>query len=129
MRTWPVFHAFERVRFADLVLLVVLRVGFVLIQVGIGFVALRLFHIAVPLAEVALYEPMVIFIRSIPLSVSGLGTTQVAMRDFYEAYASVPLIDAYSTATIFLYLASRLLIATRYVKRVMAELRVPVTEV
>ena len=71
--------------------------------------------------------PVLTVVGTIPLSISGLGTTQVLMERFYAPFvtdgrAPVPVIDACSTAMIFGYIVVRLLIAAPFLRQVLAEL-------
>lgn len=72
--------------------------------------------------------PILTVVGTIPISVSGIGTTQVLMRSLYAPFvtdgrAPGPVIDAYSTAMIVGYIAARLLVAGPYLRRITAELR------
>lgn len=72
--------------------------------------------------------PILTVVGTIPISVSGIGTTQVLMRSLYAPFvtdgrAPGPVVDAYSTAMIVGYIAARLLVAAPYLRRISMELR------
>lgn len=71
--------------------------------------------------------PILTVVGTIPISVSGLGTTQVLMRSLYAPFVTDrepgPVIDAYSTAMIVAYILVRLLVAAPFLRAVARELR------
>lgn len=90
--------------------LCLLRMAFVSLYVFSNYFLLRAFGIAVPLGDLFVYQPILAFIIFIPISVAGLGSTQVVMRHFYGPYApsgAWAVVDAYSTATIVMFVLMR----------------------
>jgi uncharacterized membrane protein YbhN (UPF0104 family) len=83
----------------------------------IQFCFLGLFNIKVPLLMLVVFVPVTTLIQIIPVSIGGLGTTQLAMREFYAPFVATPglppeaVVDAYSTAAIFGFIIYRLLLA------------------
>jgi hypothetical protein len=64
-----------------------------------SYLALRAFNVRVPLGDAALRLPIVYFIAVLPISVQGLGTTQMAWKVFFAQYAPGP--PEVQVATIF----------------------------
>lgn len=122
LRGWAIFTAFGRARMRDWGVLLAMRLALVLIYTVLNYVMLHLFGVPVPFSVMLLYNPVLTFIGTIPVTVSGIGTTQVAMRELYGSFATVPRVDAFSTSAIFLYQITRLIIASAYVGRVRREL-------
>lgn len=122
LRSWTIFSAFARATLRDWAALLWMRLVLVMLYTLLNFALLRLFGVPVPFSVILLYNPVLTFIGTIPITVSGIGTTQVAMRELYGPFATVPRVDAFSTTTIFLYQLTRLLIASAYVRRVRREL-------
>lgn len=122
LRAWSIFAAFSRASLRDWGLLLAMRLVVVLLYTVLNYVLLHLFGVPVPFGVMLLYNPVLTFIGTIPITVSGIGTTQVAMRELYGAFAAVPRIDAFSTSAIFLYQITRLAIGSVYVSRVRREL-------
>lgn len=96
---------------------VALRILFLLQYLAAQYVFLRLFGVEIPVIRLLVYQPLLTFVQIIPISISGLGTTQVVMRHFYSPYVSAGprypsgIIDAFSTTSIFAFLFFRLLVA------------------
>ena len=67
-------------------------------------------------------------VGTLPISVSGVGSTQLLMRQFYAPFvvtaaAAGPVIDAYSTLQIATYLVVRIAVALPFFGPIAAELR------
>jgi len=96
---------------------VALRVLFLLQYLAAQYLFLMLFGVDVPLVRLLVYLPLLTFIQIVPVSISGLGTTQLVMRHFYARYvvsaAAYPagVIDAFSTAAIFGFIVFRIVVA------------------
>ena len=93
-----------------------LRILFLLQYLAAQYIFLRLFGVDIPVVRLLVYQPLLTFIQIIPISISGLGTTQVVMRHFYSPYVGSGshhpgIIDAFSTTSIFAFLVFRLLVA------------------
>ena len=76
-----------------------------------------LFAIHVPFKLLVVYVPLTTFIQIVPISICGLGPTQLAMRELYTPFVTPSglspeaVVDAYSTASIFGLLLFRILLA------------------
>jgi uncharacterized membrane protein YbhN (UPF0104 family) len=88
LRSWRIFHAFRLARLADWAWLAALRLPMVLLYVTISWLYAGLFGIDVPFASMVLLQPIVIFVGTVPITIAGLGTTQVVMRAVYGPFAS-----------------------------------------
>ena len=127
LRSWRIFHAFRRARLADYGWLTGLRLVFVLLDILLMWVFLRLFGVAIPLPAMLALHPIVILLWTLPVSIAGLGTVQVAMRLLYAPFADpgivdpVPVIDACSTTMIFTTVLARVLIGYASLRRVSHE--------
>lgn len=108
--------AFKTIRVRDLLLITSLRMIFVSEYILMTWALLRCFRFTIPLAEVAVYNPILGLIGFIPISISGIGTTQIVAREFFAPFAppdidAIAAVDAYSTASIFSVLLVRIVIA------------------
>ncbi len=65
----------------------VVRVPHLLVLLVWHFVALRCFHIEVPGHVAVLYLPVVFAVASLPISVQGLGTSQMAAKYFFSEFS------------------------------------------
>ena len=125
--------AFRRFSLAAYLRYLLLRMAFVSLYVFSNFFLLRSFSIEVPLGDLFVYQPILAFIIFIPISVAGLGSTQVVMRVFYEPFVAQGLlptavVDAYSTSTIVMFVLMRSvigLVSMPWVSRALREERDP----
>jgi len=110
-----IMSAFRMLDFKDYLLMNLLRVGFVSLYAVMAWFFMHAFRFDIPFSELLVYQPILGLIVILPISVSGLGSTQVVMRQFFVSYAPpgidpVAAIDAYSTATIVAVLLMRVVI-------------------
>ena len=83
----------------------------------VQYVLLLLFDVDIPFQRLLAYVPVLTFIQIVPITVSGLGTTQLAARRFYGPYVDAALrspravVDAATTAGIVGILTIRVVIA------------------
>jgi hypothetical protein len=123
--------AFRTLRARDLAAFTSLRVVFIAEYIVMTWAMLKCFRFTIPLFDVFVYNPIVGLIGFIPISVSGLGTTQVVSREFYAPFAPIGVdgiaaVDAYSTASILAVLLVRILIALACLPSVTRSARAPV---
>jgi len=107
----------------DLTVSLILRVGFILATVAAVVVFLMSFGFDVPFFVVSVYESILSLVYALPISVSGLGSAQIVMREFYAAFApdgvdAVSAVDAFSTAVITGELAVRIVIGLAFLPTV-----------
>lgn len=88
LASWPVFHLLLNIGIAGHVKAMGVRLPHIAALVVFTYTALRAFGVDVPLAEAALFLPIVYFLAVLPLSVQGIGPTQGAMVYFFTRYAS-----------------------------------------
>lgn len=122
LRSWSIFAAFRNATVQSHAVFVLMRFLFILLYVGLQYVSLHLFGVKVPLGELMMYNAIITLIGTLPISVSGLGTTQVAMLEFYGDYGTDAQILAYSTAMIVMFAASRAAIGYWFLPRLSREL-------
>ncbi|MCO4761476.1 MAG: flippase-like domain-containing protein [Myxococcales bacterium] len=112
----------------DMVVGVTMRAGFVLLYVGANYLLMQTFGMTPRIGALLVLVPVLTVVGVVPLSVSGIGTTQILMRTLYAPFvadgrAAGPVIDAWSTAMIFGFIAVRLVVAAPFLPKVLAELR------
>lgn len=99
-----VFHIFREAKAWDYVLLFLYRAP-VLAVVVCGYnLAVMSFNAHIDWVYILLYNPIILFVGSLPLTPAGLGTSQVLMLRFYQDVTTGPLIEsgAVSAANILL---------------------------
>jgi len=112
---------------------VLLRVAFVMGYVLVHYLGLWAFGAEPSLPRLLVVVPVLTVVGVVPLSVSGIGTTQVLMRLLYapmfvDGREPGPVIDAYSTASIFGFMIVRLLIAAFFLRTVLRDMKGDDTE-
>jgi len=108
------FSAFRALTAGRIAAIVVLRACFISLYVMQTWMNLKAFHIDVPLDDAFVFNPILGLVGFIPISVSGIGTTQFLARGFFGPFVPVDptlageaatramhaTVDAYSTAAI-----------------------------
>ncbi len=88
LRNLRIFHAFREARVVDYLWLIGLRLGLLLVYVTFTWQIAACFNLQIPFGAMLTLQPIVMLVGTIPVSVAGLGTTQMAMRVFYGGFAS-----------------------------------------
>lgn len=112
----------------DMVVGVSIRAGFVTLYVLANYLLMQSFGLEPTIGALLVMVPVLTVVGVVPLSVSGLGTTQILMRTLYAPFvtdgrAPEPVIDAWSTVMIFGFILVRLVIAAPFLPKMLAELR------
>ncbi len=83
------------------------------------FIALRCFNVIVPVYVAVLYLPVVFAVASLPISVQGLGTSQVAAKYFFTEFAAAgeESVLAYSLSMTAISTASNLIMGLLFLGR------------
>lgn len=107
---------------------VAMRAVLVLSYAAINMALMRTFGMNPDWGRMLVVLPVLTVVGTIPLSVSGIGTTQVLMRVLYAPFVQDgrdpgPVIDAWSTAMIIGFILARLVVAAPFLRRILGELR------
>lgn len=107
---------------------VLLRSGLVLGYTASAYLIMRTFGMTPDWPRMFVAVPIITVVGTLPISVSGLGTTQMMMRSFYAPFVTDGrdpqfVVDAFSTCLIVGYISCRLLVAAPFLRSVLAELR------
>lgn len=110
-----------------------LRIVLVLAYTLSGAVVMLAFDMQPQWGRLFVAMPILIVVGTVPISVNGIGTTQVLMRSLYAPFvvggrAPGPVIDAYSSAMIIGFIVCRLVIAAPFLRSVLSELQQRATE-
>lgn len=112
----------------DMLVGVVLRVGFILFYATAAYLQMGTFGMTPQWGRIFVALPILTVVGTIPISVSGYGSTQVLMRSFYAPFvpagqSAVAVVDAFSTLYITGYMVFRLVLAAPYFRAIASELR------
>ncbi len=102
----PVFKLFHEAKLRDFLLIAIYRAVYFSTFIFFFYLGVRAFNMDIPLLTLAGVVPAILFIGSIPITPSGLGTVQAAMLYFFKSYSTEPNILAFS----IVYSASILLL-------------------
>jgi uncharacterized membrane protein YbhN (UPF0104 family) len=91
VREFRIFYPFRESRVLDYPFFILLRTLFVVQYVFIHWGFLKVFGIHVPISHLLVYVPILTFIGVLPISIAGLGTTQVALRHFIAPYPPIAM--------------------------------------
>ncbi len=122
------WSSFRAIGLSGIFLLLGVRALLLMAYLVMNFCFLRVFDIGVPFERMLVYSPILSLVGFIPISISGIGSTQVVMRFFYAAYVPVGLdavatVDACSTVALLSVLMVRIgisLVCMPSVSRMMA---------
>ena len=128
LRALPLLRPIAAVRPRAMLAGVAMRAAFVMLYVANTYGVMLAFGMQPRLDLLLLYVPILSVVGVVPLSVSGIGTTQILMRTFYAPMVAAgrapgPVIDAFSTALIIGFIVIRLGVALPFLPRILAEIR------
>lgn len=107
---------------------VAMRSVLILLYAVAAFFTMRAFQMRPEWGRLFIALPITTVVGTLPISVSGVGSTQLLMRQFYAPFvvtaaAAGPVIDAYSTLQIATYLVFRIAVALPFFGPIASELR------
>lgn len=105
-----------------------LRSGLIGLYTGTVWMLVQPFGMVPQAGRLLIALPIITVVGTLPISVSGVGSTQVLMRSFYAPFVQdgrdpAAVIDAFSTVYIVGGILTRLVIAAPFFRRIAAELR------
>ena len=128
IRGWAIVRPLAAMSPVDMALGVLMRAGFVMLYVAANFWMMRCFGMSPEWGPMLTIVPVLTVVGVVPLSISGLGTTQLLMRTLYAPFVAdgrdpTPVIDAWSTSMIFGFILIRLLVALPYLPSLLVEIQ------
>ena len=114
-----IFSSFRALTLQRVAGLILLRSAFSSLYIVMTWANLHAFNIPVPLGDTFVFNPVIGLVGFLPVSVSGIGTTQFLAREFFGPFVTGGLgplarnaaVDAYSTASIVAALMVRAVIS------------------
>ncbi len=128
LRALPVLRPLAALSPGAMVVGIVLRTGLVMAYAAINMQLMACFGMQPTWGRMLVVLPILTVVGTVPISVSGIGTTQVLMRVLYAPFVAdgrdaAPVIDAFSTAMIVGFVGVRLVVALPFLRGILAELR------
>ena len=107
---------------------IALRAGILALYTGSVWWLVQFFGMVPDLGRLCVAMPIITVVGTLPISVSGVGSTQVLMRSFYAPFVGdgrdpAAVVDAFSTLYIFCGALCRLAIAAPFFRAIAAELK------
>lgn len=127
-RNWSVLRPLAAMSPVDMMVGICLRASFVLLYVGANYLMMKCFGMRPQWGAMLTIVPVLTVVGVVPLSISGLGTTQLLMRSLYAPFVTdgrdaTPVIDAWSTTMILGFVVMRLLVAAPFLPKMWRELQ------
>jgi len=107
LRTWRIFSAFSRATLRTHVVLFAARFVLLSLYIAMQYIVVHMFHIDATIGAVMVINTVVTLVQTVPISVAGFGTVQVAMLELYAPYGTDSAILAYSTASLVVFILLR----------------------
>jgi hypothetical protein len=115
-------RTFLAARPRDYALVIAIKAPGFLMSLLTQYVALSLYGITIPFAELILFLPLVFLAAALPIGVAHLGTSQAAWLLFFSANTPSAKILAYSLAAHFTFMFCNALIGLCFIRRAISEL-------
>lgn len=115
-------RTFMAAGFLDYVIVLGIKAPSFMLSVITQYLALSLYGIHIPFAQLVLFLPLVFLAAALPISVAHLGTSQAAWLLFFSGSAPPAKILAYSLAAHFTFMFCNALIGLFYLPRASREL-------
>lgn len=103
------YWIFREAKLKDYITLLLFRLPLIVIVLGGYNLALMTFHSFVDWASLYLYNPIIMFVGSLPITPAGLGTGQYLAVEFFKKIITSPLLDQGNLTPASLLLTSSLL--------------------
>lgn len=89
-----IFHIFREAKLRDYIMILLWRVPLLVCVIGSYLLAIIACHAWLPPKILYLYNPIILFICTLPLTPAGLGTSQLLIIFFFRDHLVSPLIDS-----------------------------------
>lgn len=128
LRALPPLRPLAALSPAKMVVGLALRAGLIALYTASVWWLVHAFGMVPSWRRMLIAMPVVTVVGTLPISVSGVGSTQVLMRGFYGPFVQdgrdpTAVVDAFSTAYIFAGIVCRLFVAAPFFRAIAAELR------
>ena len=123
---WSLFACLRSTTVSQHLALIVARIGFLSLYFFTQYLSLGVFGVEIPLVALFGFNAILTLVGIIPISIAGLGTTQVVMVALYAPYAAELVnpeatILGYSTAIIGYFVLVRLALGAFFFNRLSAQ--------
>jgi uncharacterized membrane protein YbhN (UPF0104 family) len=128
LRNWAPLRPLAALSLPAMLAGLVLRSGLILLYAAGAHLLMQAFGMRPLWGRMLIAVPLLTAVGTLPISVSGFGSTQVLMRSFYAPFVAAgqpvqAVVDGFSTLYIVSFLGWRMLLAAPFFARIARELR------
>jgi len=122
-RDWSILRTFRLATLGRYVAIVIVRAPMFFVSLCLHYQAAHAFGIHIPFIQMLTFLPVIFMLAALPVTVAHLGTTQAAWIFFFNQYATVPRLLAFSLAAHLVFASTRALLGVIWLPAAYFDLR------
>jgi hypothetical protein len=122
-RDWSILRTFRMATLGRYLAIVILRAPMFFVSLCLHYEAAHAFGIHIPFSQMLTFLPVIFMLAALPVTVAHLGTTQAAWIFFFNQYATVPRLLAFSLAAHLVFALTRALVGLIWLPAAYFDLR------
>jgi hypothetical protein len=122
-RDWSILRTFRMATLGRYVAVVIVRAPMFFVSLCLHYYAAQAFGIHIPFSQMLTFLPVIFMLAALPVTVAHLGTTQAAWIFFFNQYAPVPRLLAFSLAAHLVFSLTRALLGVIWLPAAYFDLR------
>jgi hypothetical protein len=122
-RDWSILRTFRMATLGRYGAIVLLRAPMFFVSLCLHYYAAHAFGVYIPFTQMLTFLPVIFMLAALPVTVAHLGTTQAAWIFFFNQYATVPQLLAFSLAAHLVFTATRALLGVIWLPAAYFDLR------
>jgi hypothetical protein len=122
-RGWSILRTFRMATLGRYVAIVIVRAPMFFVSLCLHYYAAQAFGIHIPFSQLLTFLPVIFMLAALPVTVAHLGTTQAAWIFFFNQYATVPRLLAFSLAAHLVFSLTRALLGVIWLPAAYFDLR------
>jgi hypothetical protein len=122
-RDWSILRTFRMATLGRYAAIVIVRAPMFFVSLCLHYYAAHAFGIDIPFSQMLTFLPVIFMLAALPVTVAHLGTTQAAWIFFFNQYAPVPRLLAFSLAAHLVFASTRALLGVIWLPAAYFDLR------
>lgn len=122
-RDWSILRTFRLATLGGYAVIVIVRAPMFFVSLCLHYFAAHAFGIHIPFSQMLTFLPVIFMLAALPVTVAHLGTTQAAWIFFFQQYATVPRLLAFSLAAHLVFSSTRALLGVIWLPTAYFDLR------
>ena len=122
-RDWSILRTFRMATLGRYAAIVIVRAPMFFVSLCLHYFAAHAFGIHIPFSQMLTFLPVIFMLAALPVTVAHLGTTQAAWIFFFQQYATVPRLLAFSLAAHLVFASTRALLGVIWLPIAYVDLR------